>query len=145
MSHKGLLVPDRGFDLGKVQYQHEDGNDDPVEDLFAAADVGLTRTLGAYLQKWGYARHPFRIIVQHRQGIVQVHIPVLMGDTYEIIKIKDLETDPAFRLVYKACSRILERYLMSRVGYDSSEFAAALSRQPLFPRASGRSSGLYPD
>lgn len=115
----------------RMAHQHPDMGDDPLEDLFKAADMSLVRQIGDIL--YSEYMQPWKVEVSHRQGIVKIGIPELMGeDQWYVIKIRELETDPSFRLVRRAAGEVLERYRIPRMGkFSEFEFMEALKRHPL--------------
>lgn len=116
------------FDLN---YQHPDQGDDPTEDLFKIADLALVKEVARVL--FDHYWHPgWRVEASHKEGLVRFNIPALMGDDqWGVVRIRDLETDPAFKTVVRVAGEILERYRIPRAGFNEADFNAAIARHPL--------------
>lgn len=130
--------------VGRLAYRHPDhGDDDPRPDPFIHADFHLTRQIAEVVEQH-YFGHPFRVVVDHRQGIVKVQLPHLMpAICWYVVHISDLNSDPGFKQIVRACGDILERYKLPRAAYDRQDFIAAVHSVPIIQRVSG--SGHVPD
>lgn len=118
-----------GFNL-ELRYQHPDLGDEPEHDPFAQADIRLARAVGGMLNSH-YPGHAWYVEVNHKQGVVMINIPVLMGQQRYVVKLHTLKSDPGMRSIVRAGGEILERYRMPRSGISIDEFQAALSAQPI--------------
>jgi hypothetical protein len=121
----------------RIGYYHPDLGDDPEDDPFAFADMHLTRRIAAVVEEH-YPGHPWLIEVSHRQGIVRLSIPALMGgQNCYVVHIGALKSDPGMRAIRRGCGEILERYRIPRSGFRPAEFLSAVQARPLFERLHG--------
>lgn len=130
-----MSVPDY---VARLAYQHPDLGDDPRPDPFVQADLALTRRIAEIVEKH-YFGQPFQIVVSHRDGIVKINIPALMGSIHWfVVHISELSNDSGFRKIVQGCGDILERFHIPRAAYDREEYIAAVQAMPLLAKASGR-------
>lgn len=123
--------------MRNLGYYHPDLGDDPESDPFAAADVELTKKVAAVLQAY-HGNVPFMAEVSHRQGLVTISIPTLMGNgACYAVHIKSLHSDPGMKAIRNACGELLERFRLPRSGFSPSDFAIAINSRPLFERMNG--------
>jgi len=113
-----------------VRNIQSDELDPGEEDVFAGADLTLTQNIAVYVND-AYPGHPWYIEVSHFKGIVKINLPLLMGQWYATVRIRDLHTDPGFKSILRRCGEILERFQMPRVGYSHAHFNDALDRMPV--------------
>jgi hypothetical protein len=120
----------RGVEI-RQGYEHPYLNDIPIEDVARGADQALAKAVGETLFSH-YFTPGWWVEVSHKQGIVKISIPALMGpNDYYVIKIVDLETDPNLKSVMRVGGEIFERYKIPRSGFSNADFEAAISRHPL--------------
>jgi hypothetical protein len=123
--------------VARFGHQHPDLNDDPRPDPFLEADLALSRRVAEVIERH-YFGHPFKVVVRHDQGIVQIQIPKLMPATrWFVVYIADLNADPGMKAIVRGCGDILERYNLPRCAYDREQFIAALQSVPIITRISG--------
>jgi hypothetical protein len=85
----------------------------------ATRDVMLARSLGAHLDRH-YRGHYFRVEVNSEQGIARVTLPELLPETFGyVIRLADLFSDPAWRVVTRAGGDLLEAFDIRRGARDS--------------------------
>lgn len=102
---------------------------------FKNADDALTHAAGVMIYSM-FPGHPWTVYADHKQGIVSISIPALMGATNKgVIPIRLLANEGMLReCVKKVAGEILERYNLPRARYDADEFLRALSDIPLHKR-----------
>lgn len=121
---------------------HQRPDDPSRPDPYVAVDLALSKCIAEVIEQH-YFGHPFKVIVRHEQGIVQIQIPQLMPkNRWFVIHISQLQNDPGMKAVVRACGDILERYNLPRSAYDREQFIAAVQSIPVISRAS--SNGRIP-
>lgn len=105
------------------------------DDPYAAADAELAQKIYSVVNRY-YPNHPWKIISNIEQGIVQINLPLFMGINYYVIKVSHLKNDPSLKLVKNACGEILERYQIPRQGFDRDHFQTAVAAMPYGTRGS---------
>lgn len=102
---------------------------------FKNADDALTHATGVMIYSL-FPGHPWEVYADHKQGIVSISIPALMGATHKgIIPIRLLVNEGVLRkCVLKVAGEILERYNLPRSRFSPDEFLRALSDVPLHKR-----------
>lgn len=102
------------------------------EDRFAAQDMAMARLIGEVLHE-NYPGYPWRIRSNLAQGVAQISIPILMGETGGyVLHINHLDTvSGAKKYVREAGGHILERYRIPRSTLDIAALMAASVRHPV--------------
>jgi hypothetical protein len=130
-----MRIPDFKAGFG---YSHPDQGDDPGPDPFVEADFLLTRQIAEVIERH-YFGQPFQVVVSHRDGIVKINIPALMGSIHwYVVHIAQLHSDPQMKSIVRGCGDILERFNIPRTAYDREEYIAAVQSVPILLRVSGR-------
>lgn len=115
-----------GFTRQTVEHEHMDEGPDPK----AAADLALTARVAAVLETH-YSGHPWRVMVDHKQGVVLISLPLVMPkNRHYVLHIEALKTDPALRAVMRAGGELLERYNVPRSGFSLTPFLEARAQGP---------------
>ncbi|MGH6791254.1 MAG: hypothetical protein ACRECF_00740 [Methyloceanibacter sp.] len=119
-------------------YQHPDLGDDPRPDPYAKADAELRDWIGGLIQMH-YPNHPWRVSVEHKQGMIMIQIPQLMGATnwYTIPMQRVAGHHDLKRKVINGCGDILERYQIPRAAFSPAEFLRALNAIPAHKKFHG--------
>lgn len=104
-------------------------SEDGSHEEYAAADIALARRVSEMLQLH-YDGHFWAVHASHKQGVVFITIPLLLGNWKYLIKIANLKSDPGMRSVVKAGGEILERFRIPRGHID---MAAVLAARPIRP------------
>lgn len=92
-------------------------------DQYRDYDMWVARRAMALL-KTTYPGHLWFVEVDHRQGIVKISIPILMGVTqFYVINLKTTELTPG-EIIY-AGGEILERYRLPRTRFNLGAFLEA--------------------
>lgn len=102
---------------------------------FKNADDALTHAAGVMIYSL-FPGHPWKVYADHRQGVIVIAIPALMGATNKgIIPIAMLANEGMLRkCVLKVAGEILERYNLPRSGFSADEFTRALNAIPIHKR-----------
>jgi len=89
------------------------------------ADITMTKRIAVCLEQH-YPSHPWMVKVSHAQGIAQISLPILMPkNTYFVLHLHKLYSDPCLRAVMRAGGDILERYDCSRTHFGLDRFLIA--------------------
>ena len=101
-------------------------------------DLALTKAVAATMETH-YPGHPWRVEVSHRQGIIKIQLPILMGATnWYVVHITSLGNwTIGQRKIMRACGEILERYRIPRHNFSLDHFLAARSAIPIHRRSHG--------
>ncbi len=117
----------------KAGYQKDSFYEDGEEDPNAYADMAMATNVGRVLTAH-YPGHFWNVECSHRQGVVLINIPILMGQIKYNTPIRELWSDPGGLSVMRAAGEILERFNIPRTGFEVGHFREALARRPIGKR-----------
>jgi hypothetical protein len=100
---------------------------DRTEKDKAFRDVMLATTIGQVAEK-EYPGHHFRVDYESDHGIVTLTHPLAPKNTFYVIKLRDLASDPGYKSVKKAAGELLERAFQPRGKRREEDWAAERKR-----------------
>lgn len=115
-----------GFTRKRMEY--ETRGETPATDKHMPADVALAKRIGETLERH-YPSHPWKVEVDHRQGVVMISLPIVMPQNQKyVIHTATIAGDPGLRSVIRAGGEILERHQIPRAGFRLDPFLDARAR-----------------
>ncbi len=123
-----------GWTPSGTTYEKPNLGDYAEDDPYMTADLTLTAGIAAVIEQH-YPGHPWLIQVTHKQRIVKINLPLLMGSVnWYVIPIEKFKTDPGMKCVVEGCGEILERYEIPRNAFSRDHYLAALHDIPPYLR-----------